>query len=238
MVYPVIRCVQEIPCDPCVGSCPKNLITMKDSILSLPEYTEGCLGCSSCVMLCPGLAITLVFNNYDPNKEKALVMMPFEFVNETVPLGCEVTTTDLEGNVVGKGKVVAVKTKESVDKRRLLLVEVPEKDKLLVAGFHIRDIYHGEPLTEDMQDEEDPIICRCERVRKSEIVREIRMGVRDMNQLKAVARPSMGGCGGKTCTDIILKIFKEEGVPMEEITLPTNRPLVAEIHLGDFVKKK
>lgn len=237
-VFPVIRCVQEIPCDPCVGSCPKNLISMKDSILSLPEYQGECLGCSSCVRACPGLAITLVFNDYDPTGEKALVMTPFEFVDESVPLGREVITTDMEGNIVGKGKVIAVKDRTAQDRRKLLLVEVPDKDKLLVAGFRIRDIYEGEILKEPVKEESDPIICRCERVRKSEIVREIRLGVRDMNQLKALTRIGMGGCGGKTCTDLILRIYREEGIPLEEITLPTHRPLVAEVHLGDFVKKQ
>ena len=237
-VFPVIRCVQEIPCDPCVGSCPKNLISMKDSILSLPEYAGECLGCGSCVRACPGLAITLVYNNYDNKGNFALVMLPFEFVNETIPLGKEVITTDMEGNIVGKGKVIAVKDRASQDRRKLLLVEVPEKDKLLIAGFRLRDVYEGEVPAGEIQEEHDPIICRCERVRKSEIIREIRLGVRDMNQMKALNRIGMGGCGGKTCTDLILRIFREEGIPLEDITLPTNRPLVAEVHLGDFVKKQ
>jgi sarcosine oxidase, subunit alpha len=86
-------------------------------------------------------------------------------------------------------------------------------------------------------DENDPIVCRCERVRKSEIVAAIRAGVRDMNQLKALNRAGLGGCNGKTCTDLILRIFREENVPIGEITMPTHRPLVAEVHLGDFVTK-
>jgi len=75
-------------------------------------------------------------------------------------------------------------------------------------------------------------------VRKSEIVQAIRDGVRDMNQLKAVVRAGLGGCNGKTCTDLILRIFREEGVELEDITMPTHRPLIAEVHLGDFVTKE
>jgi NAD(P)H-nitrite reductase large subunit len=73
-------------------------------------------------------------------------------------------------------------------------------------------------------------------VRKSEIVQAIRDGVRDMNQMKAVTRAGMGGCGGKTCTELILRIYREEGVDLSEVTLPSIRPLMAEVHLGDFVK--
>ncbi len=68
------------------------------------------------------------------------------------------------------------------------------------------------------------------------IVREIRAGVRDMNQLKAVVRSGMGGCGSKTCSGLIQRLFIEEGVDLSEVTLPSQRPLVAEVHLGDFVK--
>jgi len=95
----------------------------------------------------------------------------------------------------------------------------------------------GEPLEPEAV-EEDPYICRCERVKKSEIVDAIRSGVRDMNQLKAMVRAGLGGCNGKTCTDLILRIYKEEGIPLSEVTLPTHRPLVAEVHLGDFATQK
>jgi len=234
-VFPVIRCVQEIPCNPCIEACPKGLISMPGSILALPEFDGDCLGCGQCVLACPGLAITLVFNDYDPGGEKALLMLPFEFINEQVPLGTKVTTVDMEGNIVGKGTVIAVRKRQDQDRRSLVLLEVAEKDKLQVAGFRIREPEAG--MAVDLADdvENDPIICRCERVRKSEIVRAIRAGVRDMNQLKAVARSGMGGCGGKTCTEQILRIFREEGVDPSEVTLPTVRPLVAEVHLGDFV---
>ncbi len=115
------------------------------------------------------------------------------------------------------------------------MLEVPAEDKLEVAGFQIRTPWEGD-LVAAYEEEEDPIVCRCERVRKSEIVREIRAGVRDMNQLKAVVRSGMGGCGGKTCSGLIQRIFREEGVDLDEVTLPSQRPLVAEVHLGDFVK--
>lgn len=237
-VYPLIRCMQEIPCNPCTEACPNNCISMPGSILSLPVFEGECIGCGRCVLACPGLAINLVFNDYDPDKEKALLMLPYEFVNDIIPFGRDVTTTDMEGNIVGKGRVIAYKDREIQNSRRLLLLEVPYEDRLTVAGFRIREVEVGRLLENVSIEEIDPIVCRCERVRKSEIVGAIRDGVRDMNQLKALLRAGLGGCNGKTCTDLILRIYKEEGVPLSEITMPTHRPLVAEVHLGDFIENE
>lgn len=236
-VFPLMRCVQEIPCNPCTEACPNGCITMNGSILALPEFSEECIGCGSCVLACPGLAITLLVNDYDSKQEKALLMLPYEFYRQQIPVGREVVTTGLEGEIVGRGRVIAFKERESQNSRFLILLEVPYKDRLKVAGFRIRDLEPGLPLDSMTMDENDPIVCRCERVRKSEIVAAIRAGVRDMNQLKALNRAGLGGCNGKTCTDLILRIFREENVPIGEITMPTHRPLVAEVHLGDFVTK-
>ncbi len=234
-VLPLIRCVQEIPCDPCIEACPKGLISMESSILDLPHFAGDCMGCGECVLACPGLAINLLIQDYDPSGKTVLLMLPFEFINDQIPLGETVTTSDLVGDVVGEGRVIAVREGATQDRRKLLMLEVPAEEKLKVAGFQIRDPWEGDPV-DAFEEEEDPIVCRCERVRKSEIVREIRAGVRDMNQLKAVVRSGMGGCGSKTCSGLIQRLFIEEGVDLSEVTLPSQRPLVAEVHLGDFVK--
>ena len=44
----------------------------------------------------------------------------------------------------------------------------------------------------------------------------------------------MGACGGKTCTPLILQIYREEGIHLDEITLGTLRPLFVEVPLGLF----
>ncbi len=234
-VYPNIRCVQEIPCNPCSASCPEQLIEM-DTIMGLPYYKGGCLGCGKCVTVCPGLAINLVCEDYDTRGELALVVLPFEFDDDKIPLNGVVETTDFDGETVGQGKVVAVRERADQDRRRLLMVEVPFEERLEVAGFRIRGPSQTVDTVEPAADE-DPIICRCERVKQSEIVREIRAGVRDINQLKALARPSMGGCGGKTCTELVKRIFRQEGVALDGVTEGTDRPLVAEIALGTFVSE-
>jgi ferredoxin len=204
--------------------------------MGLPRFAGNCLGCGSCVVRCPGLAINLVCEDYDPERKLALLELPFEFADDRIPLGGEVRTTDFDGNEVGTGKVVAVRDRPDQDRRRLLMVEVPWDERLAVAGFAIRG--PSEPVAAAPDEVDDPIVCRCERVPKSEIVREIRAGVRDINQLKALARPSMGGCGGKTCTELIYRIFREEGVAFDEVTDGTVRPLVAEMPLGLFTRGK
>ncbi len=235
-VYPAIRCLQEIPCNPCEAVCPDGLITLGGSIMNTPEYHGKCLGCGECVAICPGLAINLVFNDYDVGGDKSLLMLPFEFELDSVPLdGTEVLTVDIDGNPVGVGRVLAIRRRENQDRRHLLLVEVPEAEKLRVAGFTVRE--PSEPVeTVYPGDEADPIVCRCERVRKSVLVDEIKAGVRDINQLKATSRLSMGGCGGKTCTDLVRRVFGELGIDPGELTAGTSRPLVAEAPLDAFIK--
>ncbi len=236
-VFPLIRCVQEIPCDPCREACPDHLISLSGpSIMNLPHFNGACLGCGKCVAVCPGLAISLVVNDYDPSGNNALLMLPYELAISRVPLGLEVNTVDFDGNPVGKGTVVAVRERPDQDRRHLLLVEVPASDKLLVAGFRAREPSIPLSGVAPPLALEDPIVCRCERVRKSTIVNEIRAGVRDLNQLKALARCSMGGCGGKTCTELVRRIFREEGVNLNDVTPGTTRPLIAETPLEAFVR--
>ena len=78
------------------------------------------------------------------------------------------------------------------------------------------------------------IICRCERVSLGEIRRAIRSGMRDLNQLKAVTRAGMGACGSKTCSTLLMGVFRSEGVDPKEVTGFTRRPLFAETPLGAF----
>lgn len=228
--YPLIRCLQPIPCNPCTQVCPVGAITIPDgTITGLPRFGDRCLGCGRCVLACPALAIALVDESYDPEHKKALVQMPWELPLDEVRPGTEVETTGFEGEPVGAGRVVAVRAREDQDRRALLAVEVPFGERHRVAGLR-----HQPPQAEapdELPGEADPIICRCSRVRRSTVVEQIRAGVRDMNALKAVIRTGMGPCGGKVCTDEIQRIFRQEGVEPTGVTAPTVRPFVAEFPL-------
>ena len=232
--FPVIRCVQEIPCDPCTKVCPKKAIFIPgDSIMNTPEFRRICLGCARCVAGCPGLAIVMVELDYDPEGKLALLTLPFEFSEEEIPKGKKVETMDFEGKRVGYGEVVAVKSNPTLNKCRLVLLEVPYADALSVAGIRIQAEESPVP-TRPLVGDEDLIICRCERVGKKAIVEQLRTGVRDMNHLKAVLRPGMGSCGGKTCRELVLAICREEGISLSEVVPLSYRPFEAEVPLGAF----
>jgi len=234
-VYPLIRCLQEIPCDPCTEACPKRAIKLSDGMLTgLPSFEgDTCLGCAQCVLACPGLAIALVDECYDPTHKRALLTLPIELPGDTITVGEEVVTVGLGGESIGTGRVIAFREAASQDRRRLILLEVPFKDRLRVAGIRLRKVTDG---TENCppQEQEDVIVCRCERVTKGQIVELIRAGYRDMNQIKAALRTGMGACGGKTCTELILGLFLEEGVDLNEVVLPVHRPPEMEVPLGVF----
>jgi NAD(P)H-nitrite reductase large subunit len=82
--------------------------------------------------------------------------------------------------------------------------------------------------------DDDIIVCRCERVSVGEIRKWIRYGVHDFNELKALTKAGMGACGGKTCTSLINRIFREEGIKQENIVPGTSRPLFVEVPMGIF----
>ncbi|UCF05776.1 MAG: FAD-dependent oxidoreductase [bacterium] len=235
-IYPLIRCVQEIPCNPCVEACARQSIKIPgDSIMDLPVFEGECTGCARCVAACPGLAINLIQPGYNTERGTSLLVLPYELDDGDLVDGRIVKTVDMEGNDVGSGRIVAFRTSHIDDKRKLVSVEVPKTEAFDVAGFTVlagEEGSGGTGLDEPIPDE--TIVCRCERITAGEVRAEIRAGVRDMNILKATIRTGMGACGGKTCTELILRLYREEGVDLSEVTLPTNRPFVAEVPLSAF----
>ena len=234
-LFPVIRCVQEIPCDPCIHICPKNIIAMKgDPVFGLPEVTgDECTGCTLCVAECPGLAITLV--DLRGAGEEGLVTVPFEILTGDIAEGDEVDAVDLDGDSVCRGRVEKVARRVRYDRTVLVTLRVPAEKAVDVAGFRVQPEELSRqvesPAMEGPAADDDTIICRCERVRAGDIRKLIREGVRDLNQLK-VLRCGMGACGGKTCQSLILRLFRDEGVDLCDVVPFSQRPLVAEVDLG------
>ena len=253
MKYPIIRCMQDIPCNPCAEVCPVKAIEMPTGKIIEPSIFSGkCIGCGRCVAVCPGLAITLVDKEYDETKKDALVIVPWELPGGLIEQGMEVTTSGFEGEIIGKGKVIAIKASEWQDRRSLVALEVPWNEADLVAGLRIFNIEEGgmgmkdegrrtrdegDNLEgEDIGVDDDVIVCRCERVTKGEIRERIREGARDFNALKAVTRIGMGECGGKTCIPLIWRIFMEEGIDPKDVKEHIERPFTQEVPVKAFLR--
>jgi bacterioferritin-associated ferredoxin len=84
---------------------------------------------------------------------------------------------------------------------------------------------------------ENEYLCRCERVTKNAVKELIIQGCRDINEIKALTRAGMGACGGKTCSTLILQLFKDMGIPEAEVIPHTIRPLVIETPIGILAGK-
>ncbi len=118
-----VECVQEIPCNPCEGTCKFQAITVGEQITSLPHLHEDkCTGCGLCVANCPGLAITILDKSY--SETEGTVDFPFEYL----PLpekGDVVDAVNRAGEVVCKGTVLAVTKVKSYSGTAVVRLKVP-----------------------------------------------------------------------------------------------------------------
>ena len=237
-VFPVFHCHQEIPCNPCTSVCPQHLIDIDPSdIRGLPHYEAGtgkaCIGCERCITICPGLAITLVDYRQDP--ERPLVTVPFEYGASRVHVGDRVVVLDREAEELGESEVVEVRAFERNDRTVLLRLRATPETAERIAGVRVQQPWVSESLPEAIEPiHDETIVCRCERVTAGEIRVCIAAGYRDLNEIKAITRAGMGACGGKTCTALIMRLFREAGVPMDDVTANVPRPLFVEVPLGRF----
>ncbi len=235
-VFPVIHCLQEIPCNPCTTVCPTHSITTEDgSLMALPIYGKDCIGCAKCLLICPGLAITLVDQRKD--EQNPTVTIAYEVGNFPVQTGDEMELNDIEGNPLGWYKVVAV-VRNNQKLTQLVRFSVPRAIAKQVAGFRIQAAEVSMPLDEPIilrTTADDAMVCLCERVSAGEVRKLIRDGITDLNQIKAVTRAGMGPCGAKTCEVLIKGILKEEGIAPSEVVPNTKRPVFVEVTLDKFV---
>jgi len=238
-VFPVLHCNQEIPCNPCITSCPHGLITTEGHpILGVPHYGEGCGGCLKCVGICPGLAITMV--DWRADAERPTVTVPFELGEWRVALGETYVATDIGGAELGTVVLRKIRKAPGSPRTRLLQLEAPAEIANRIAGIRLVDpasvAPEPEPWPLPLPDE--AVVCRCERITAGEIRAYLRAGLRDLNELKALTRTGYGACGGKTCRPLLARLLREEGIPAGEVEGLTERPLFAETPLGYFAGKE
>lgn len=236
-VMPIIHCNQEIPCNPCSSLCPHGLIFIDSKdIRHIPTFLgDGycCEACQQCIIGCPGLAITLV--DYRKDALNPTISIPYEFSREPIKAKDTITAMDTEGKSFGEFEILSIISHPSNDHTSVVEISAPREIAAKIAGLRVQEKIISEPLDGYIPHiEDDTIVCRCERVMAGEIRELIRAGYRDFNEIKTVTRAGMGSCGGKTCTAIIKRIFREERISDADVTDQTKRPLFMEIPLGLF----
>jgi NAD(P)H-nitrite reductase large subunit len=89
-----------------------------------------------------------------------------------------------------------------------------------------------------MSDKNDNImVCRCEDITLAKVRQAIQDGYKTIDEIKRVTRAGMGPCQGRTCRPIIAQeLSRHYGIPIEEVIMPTFRPLIKPVKLGSFVK--
>ena len=131
-----IECAQEIPCNPCVDSCPSGAIIIKDSITKLPFLDQNrCTGCGLCLASCPGQAIFLL--NYHYSDCKASVSFPYEYLPLPNP-GETVMGVNRDGKPVAPVEIIKVDNRKRNDHTAIITVAV---DKIFI--HDIRSIKRG-----------------------------------------------------------------------------------------------
>jgi bacterioferritin-associated ferredoxin len=146
-----------------------------------------------------------------------------------------VTVMDTEGMELGNVEVVKVRAPRFGDRALMVRVRAPRRIAKRIAGIRVQEPWVSEPLEQHAtRMEDDEIVCRCERVTVGEVRALIRAGVRDINHVKAVTRAGMGACGSKTCSNLLQRLFREEGIPLDRVTENTRRPVFIEVPLGTF----
>ncbi len=234
-VFPVIHCLQEIPCNPCTTVCPTNSIQTEDgSLMAMPIYSSGCIGCNKCLFICPGLAVTLV--DFRRDKDNPTISIAYEIGNHPVRKGDHMQLNDIEGKALGFYPVAAV-VDNKLNRTQLVRFKVPAKIARRIAGFRIQNEETSKALAEPIVREttpDDVMICLCERVRAGDVRKLIRSGITDLNQIKAITRAGMGPCGAKTCEALIKGMLREEGIPVENVVPNTKRPVFVEVTLDKF----
>lgn len=78
-------------------------------------------------------------------------------------------------------------------------------------------------------------VCLCEDVTIDELRKVIRMGYRDIEEIKRITGIGTGPCQGKQCMQVLRQMLaKEWGVPIGDIPFTTFRPPSVPIRFGQW----
>jgi glycine/D-amino acid oxidase-like deaminating enzyme/Fe-S-cluster-containing hydrogenase component 2 len=234
-LVPIIHCLQEIPCNPCTTSCPTNSIKIfDDTIMGQPIFDGSCIGCSKCLLICPGLAISLV--DYRKDEKNPIVSIPYELSNFEIKAGDIHEVVDISGSVLGRYPIESVVSNQQ-HRTQILKLQLPSEIAKRAISVRIQPDEITKPLARPVLPEkidDSTMVCICERVSVGEVKHWIECGVTDVNQLKGITRLGMGACGSKTCDHMIKQVFRSMGVAPDQITSNSRRPLFIEVQMEKF----
>lgn len=236
----VCECVQQIPCNPCEGSCPRKCIRIGTPITNTPKIDfDACIGCGLCAAACSGLAIFIINMAY--SETESAVTFPFEYL-PLPAVGDEVQALSRGGEYVCMGRVVKVVDIPKNDHTVLVTVAVPKEftnDVRTIKRFHAPAVpasYRAAQGNQTIPD--DVLVCRCEEVTAGEIRRAIReYDAATVTEVKRRVRAGMGLCQGRSCSKLTMKILAEEtGQKPSSLEPATSRPPVRPVTFGELAK--
>ncbi len=132
----VLECLEDIPCNPCESICKFDAITVGEDITTPPLLTEdNCVGCRSCVPICPGQAIFLVDESLPD--DRAAIEMPYEY-RPLPQKGDIVIALDRAGQQIGDATVTAVKKTEKMDRTATVIIEVPRNWSMRARAIRLK----------------------------------------------------------------------------------------------------
>ena len=77
------------------------------------------------------------------------------------------------------------------------------------------------------------IVCRCEDLTEDDVIKAIKEGYTDIEELRRKLRIGMGPCQGRVCIPIVRKILqKYTGKVAGKIPNPRSRPPTVPVSLG------
>lgn len=116
----VFECIQQIPCNSCVYACRPGAVIM-ETVNDIPRLNfDRCTGCMACLLVCPGLAISVV----QEKDGKASITIPYEMPN--LPRKDEeVLGLNSQGKPIATAKVERVVSSKRNYGTALVTISVP-----------------------------------------------------------------------------------------------------------------
>ena len=114
-----------------------------------------------------------------------------------------------DGLPVGPAEITRVVSAKAFDRKHLVSFAVPKPiahEARHVAPRPPAGVRRCEPFDEA---DTDPLICRCEDVRRSTLAGLIDQGYHSFDELKRITRVGMGPCQGRTCQRLILQMLSK-----------------------------